>query len=210
MSRASREHDRDRALRRARFVTWRNRIALGVVGAVLVGAIAAAVYVNGLLQQMRSPTCEAWAPVDLSIEELIALKRRKEAYQNSVDPGAMLSVDGTQATALLMESLDFDVRLIVVDDLVDATLVAERAEDECYNVHYVGRLEVRDGIAYATPERLFVGEVDWSPWVRGWRFTIPPDRVGDAAVAKALANTERLDVRGGEIAFRLYDPWALW
>ena len=210
MSRPTREVDRERLLRRARLATWRNRLGLVAVAGLLVGAIGVAVYARGLLQQMRSPTCEAWAPVDLSIDELIQLKRRKEAYQNSADPTAALSVDGPQATALLRETVAFDVRLLVVDDLVDATLVARWDEDDCYNVHYVGHLEVRDGVAFATPENLFIGEIDWSGWVHGWRFEIGPDRVRDPAVAKALTNTEKLKVDGGQITFRLYDPWALW
>jgi hypothetical protein len=179
-------------------------VALG-----LAIGIASALYATWLWDRALSDGCDAWEVTDLSMGELIALKQRKDAYQHDPSPDAALELSGQEISFLMRDVLDYGVFVRFLDGDVDA-LVAIPGRNGCYNVRFVGTVEVDEGVAVVVPRVLVVGEADLSGLVGGLRLVVRPEDLADPGVAESLQNTERLDIEGDRLRLRLSDPWQIW
>jgi hypothetical protein len=204
---------RQRILLEAALAVWRSRIARLLSVLVLVVIVGSAIWLSSLYAGALSPECETWPRIEMPIEEVIALKRRLEAYQQDEDPSATLVLTGDEVTALLREEMDYGIRLVLLGDRIEATVVVP-AEGGCYNVHYTGRLRVEERVAKLEPEVLTVGTTDLSDWMRGGLYEVDAEMLEDRVdpyVIRALENTERIEVVDGQMRLRLYDryqmPW---
>lgn len=212
-SRRSDDRARRQLLARAAVAVWRSRIAWIAAASVLSVGILGAVYLTALYGQAISDECETWEPIDLPIEDVIALKQRKDAYQDEPTADGALWLTSDEATFLLQDLTEYGVRLRFGDHEVDAIVVVPHAQG-CYNVHFEGELRVVEGVALISPRTLRVGDADLTGWVVSeapWQ-VVPgdlPDWV-DPQVGRALANTEQLSIEGGRVNLRLFDPYAIW
>ena len=186
---------------------WRSRLARLAAVVVVASAVAVAMAVSLMYSRARSTTCQPVEVVDISIDQLIALKRRKEAYQ--VDPfNNELALTGDEISFLLRGSVDFEIRLWFEEGKVRA-LAAVPREGGCYNIEFFGRVEVDDGTVIIAPQDVTVGDMDFAPWVAGRVYSLLPEDFEDPLVVEQLHNTMRVEVRGSQLYIQVDDPWRM-
>lgn len=193
--------------RRARWLYWRPRIAVAVAALVLTLVIGAALFVARLYTGAVSEACEQWAAPELQMETLKSMKARLDAYRADPDPDAEIELTADELSALLRDEVPYAVRLQIIGaDTADVSVAAPRP-DGCYNVHYRGKIDIRDGELLLVPEALRVGDSNLGPFLSGRKLALDPTRwLGDDG-ARAVARLETLSVRDGVVALRLRDRW---
>lgn len=177
-------------------------IAVGLVLTVVV-LVAAAAWLWSLA---LSDECEELQRADLSIDELVAIKRRVDDYRR--DPTAPLHLSGREASFLLREQWRYPVFVSLGDDRVrvQATVPDDRG---CYNVHFEGRVSVQQGVAAVRASSLVVGRLDLTPWIDGRSFEVRPADLSGPHASFLLEQMILLQVEGDEVAVRVEDPKAL-
>jgi hypothetical protein len=206
------QETKDDLASRARRAAWRGRL-LGVLALAHVGVgVGGAAYVSAQWSAAVSDTCETWDPVDISIDELIALKRRKNAWQASMDDHAALPMSDREVNFILHKSMSFELLAEFSGDTIHAR-VAAPLTNGCLNVQFDGRAWVDDRVAYFAPDRLIVGELDLSGVFAGRQIAITTDLVDgqvDAGVLNALDNAEKIVVKDSTVHIQLYDRRKVW
>jgi hypothetical protein len=207
---------REQLLVRAMIAVWRSRIAWVSAAVLLAVAIGGALYVNSLWARTLSDSCETWPPADMSMDEMIAVKERKSEYVAawSNDPEATLSLSPREVDTLLRGETPFTFDVIADGDVVTGR-AAVPVKNGCYNLHFIGHAEVRDGAVYLSKVQQFrVGDADLTRFVTligtvrlSAKFI---DGYVDPRVTHALANTEKLMVQDGSFHLRLHDNDGLW
>lgn len=191
---------------------WLGRL-LGVVAAACVaGLIGGGQWVNTQWTLAQSDTCDVWEPVDITIEELIALKRRKNAWQAAMDDTAWFDMSDTEVNFLLRGMTDYEILASFQGDVVEAHITAPNPQG-CYNVRYRGVAAVHDGVVIVVPETLIVGRLDLTAWVAGRRFSADgPQLTGwvDERVLSALHNAQDVEVVDSRLRMRLFDRRLIW
>lgn len=206
------ERARQQLLARAMFAVWRSRITWGLVALMVTALIVGAMYISSLWDRAHSDVCEVWEPADIGIERLIQLKQRKQAYQSNPSPDAMLAMSADEVNFILEKTTPYGLDVAFDGDHVRARVTAP-VSSGCYDIHFEGRLAIRDRVVEILPDHLIVGDVDLSRWVDGGRYRLTRSQLEnrvDPAVLDVLDNVERVEVHDSMVHFRLYDPWGMW
>lgn len=186
--------------------TWL-RVGLGVVGLVLFAVLAAGGWAWSTWRTTLSPTCAALPAADLSIDEVIALVRRKKAYQRG--QANELVLDSTEINFVMKGASAWRMHVRLDGDRVDVR-AALPVEAGCYNIRYRGGVAVDDGVARLDVAALEVGDATLT-WLARWYLAeVEPGDLADEALATHLGNTSRLRVQDGAVHLALVDPWVIW
>lgn len=197
---------------RARRAAWRARLIGLLVVSAVSALIAGGLGANALWRRALSESCAPFARAEITIEDLIALKHRKNAYQASMQDDAYLQMSATEVNVMVQGTIDYDVLFAFEGDTVDAHVTVPTARG-CYNVHYVGTIDVRDGVATFVPRSLAVGEVDVSGVVGGQTFNLDAALVRgwvDDRVVRALENSAHVEFTESVVRIQLTDRWRMW
>ena len=187
---------------RSRWTRW--LLALGM--ALLCTAL---IVYSMALKWVMSEECVALPEVELTIEDMIAIKKRREVYRKSRDLNASLRLTGREVTFLLADTKRIAIWMRVDGDQVHLRF-SQPVEGGCYNVDFTGVISVKDGVAVAVPERLQMGERDLSSLLGGRTFTFEASDIRDPFVAENLANIRTLEVSDGSLELRFIDKWKPW
>lgn len=187
---------------------WRSPVAR-VVGALVASAlIGSALYASWLYQRAWSEECAAWDKVDVSMEDLIRLRSEIRKYQQDPAPGAALVLTGDDVNVLLGEGRAFRMQAHFVG--AEASLRLSLPQEEgCYNIDYLGSLEVRDGVVLLQPRHLWIGDADVG-FLVGSSIAIEAEQFPEDELSKLIGNMSSLTVEGGEVHVRFDNRWDLW
>ena len=204
--RTQREDQERRAVLRAiagsRLVRYLALFGLLGTGTLVIGT---AYFVS----QATSLECEDLEQEDLSIDDIVSLKDRTQAYQREPSSEAWLELSGSEASFLLRDEAEYGLWLRPEGDRLGARVTAP-LRGICYNIEYEGSLDVEEGTAVLVPERLVVGSLDITPLMGGREYRFEARDVPDPVLARHLQNTERLEVRDGLLRLRFMDRWSIW
>ena len=198
---------------RARRATLRARV-LGVLAATLVLLlIGGGAFVSAQWSAAVSDTCDTWEPVDIAMENLIALKRRKNAWQASMVDDARLEMSDREVNFILRGTTDYELLATFEGDRIQARITDPLARGGCLNVRFGGRAWVDNRVVYVVPDQITVGEVDLTPLLGGRRLALTPDQAEgwvDPAVLDAVRNAEKIFVEDSTVNVQLYDRRKVW
>lgn len=181
---------------------WLRWVALATVTVSLVFGVGSYVLWNRAI----SEHCASLPDPELSLEEMVALKWRHEAWQRDPQPDASLGLAVRELSFLLQGRFDFDLALEDDSGLAHIRLAIPREDGQCWNVDYLGRIGVKEGVATLRPERVRVGEVDVTP-LAGRQLVYRADDIEDPEAAAMLRNARRIDWKDGQISVSLHDRW---
>lgn len=195
-------------------------LLVGIGGVCLGIAVGAGVGIAvgwqvAMQQSLMSRQCETLDEVDLTVDELVALKRRWKAYIRSEEPDASLVLTTREATFLLRAESDLGLDLTGKAERLEARVTVP-ADGGCYNVRFTGGVVVDDGLAVLDVDELVIGGTDLSDLaglggaLGGSRQAISPDDLVDPHLSEMLANVEHLEVEGGDLHIRFVDPKKVW
>ncbi len=177
-------------------------VAVGV-GATLVTLSVGAAYAWSLAV---SGSCGDLERADLSIDELVAVKRRVDAYRR--DPSTALHLSGREASFVLREQWRYPVFVALHGDELELNAQVESASG-CYDIGFRGQVTVDAGVAQIVPSALRVGDLDLSRWAAGHGFQLRPTHLSTGHASALLGQMTHLHIADGEVALRVEDPGAL-
>lgn len=192
---------------------WIVLILVGVLAGVGVGVAIG--WRSAMGRSLLSRQCMELQRVDLEVSEIVSLKERWKAYRRSSDPEATVSVSPTEATFLVRGESDLGIWLAGRGSTLEAKVTVP-AEGGCYNIEYVGGVQVREGLALLDPEKLHIAGQDLTALaglggaLGSARQAVGPDDLEDPHLKRSLANIERMDVVDGQIRIRFVDPDEVW
>jgi len=202
---------RDEGIGAAAVAAWlaRSWVVRGAAIGLAMAVVGVALYANALYRQALQSECAHLPPAELSMEELIAVRKRVLAYQVDPAPDSMLELAGVEVGALFGEGESLTLRLAMRDDRawVDLTLPTEGG---CWNLHFLGRMTVDDGSLTLIPDFLQVGDADLTAFVRDRPWQLLAADVPDDRLRKMLRNTRKLQVQGGLLHIQLSNRWDVW
>ena len=180
---------------------------------VLVGGgllvVAGVFYVRSVYNSALSAECSNRPVVDLGMDEVISLRKRRRAYSRSRDASDVFEVSGREASFILAGELDMGVWVEVREDRLVAHLTVPDPQG-CYNIEYVGGIDVAEGSLRLVPDSLVVGEADFTSWFRLLDSVWGIDPVAHTAFEERVANIERLEVVNGRIRLQYRDRKVAW
>lgn len=188
-------------------------LAIGCLAGVAVGVVIG--FSADMEQSLISKTCRVLPKVDLAVPEIVKLKDRWKAYTRDASPQAALDLSPEEVTFLLQAESEIGVDLSARSDQLSARLTVP-VENGCYNVDFNGGLQVQNGLAVVSTERLEVGGQDLSGLmsiggaIGGTRQALTADDLEDPRLSRMLRNVETLTVEGGRIRVRFTDPDQVW
>lgn len=192
---------------RAFLIVWQNRLARAAAVLLLVLLIVLPLGASSLFSRLGAPSCQEIEHVDLPIEEVIEMKERKEAYQ--LDPQeSFLALSGDELSFLIRDMYDFSARIWFYEGKLRMDAAVPRGRI-CYNITFLGEIEVQERRLIVMPEQLVVGEVDLTALGLAGPFEFGSADVEDGQLAEALDNTRAAQVVGERLRVELYDPWQL-
>lgn len=173
---------------------------------LLLALLAGGIATSWLWSRALSRECATLEREDLSLEEMVAIKRRVDAYRRDLE--GSLELSGREASFLVREYLRVPGWLAVEADALHLELRIPDGQ-ECYNVSFEGRVGVLDGVAAVEPERLVIGQLDLTRLLRGRSIELRGRQLGSASVAALLDHTTSLQIHEDTIELRVDDPEAL-
>lgn len=154
-----------------------------------------------------SEACAELPREDLSIDEMVSIKQRVDAYRR--DPSRPLELSGREASFLVREHLGVRGWLTIEGDEVRMELRLPSG-GRCYDVSFRGAVDARSaGAVGVVPSSLVVGRLDLSWWAAGRRIEILPAQVEGEAAAALVGHLTALQVQDGRIALEVDDPETL-
>lgn len=182
----------------------KTRAAQGVL-VVGIASLAGAVWVAlDLGQRARQGSCEVKKHRELSIDELIAVKKRLTAYRKNPDEGIRLS--SAELAMVIEDQTSAPVFLQIEDASFRAELALAKDEQGCWPVAVEGEVSIEDSKAFVIPHGLVLGALDLSSFVDGLRVELLPEHMPSARSANLLSKTRAAAVVDGGIRVELADP----
>jgi len=152
-----------------------------------------------------SDACQELERVDLSIEEMVALKKKVD---DAVREGSnVVILTGPETSFVLREFLRLPVFIEVGEGQVGLQAAWPR-DEQCYNVAFRGELAIVDGVAFLHPQTLMVGELDLSWWL-GDTIEVSPMALTDDDTVALLDHLQRVEVDGEHVRVEVDDLQAL-
>ena len=178
----------------AKKVALAGLVPLGAIGLVLVW----------LLQQAQAGDCTVSVHPELSIDELIAVKKRFMAYREHPDDGMQLT--GSELAMLLEDQAGTPVFLEIEGEAFRAEAALAKQADRCWPVRVSGRFRIDDSKVFVVPETLEIGAVDFTRMVEGVPVELLPEHMPNARSANLLQKTRAAAVVDGRLTVQLRDP----
>jgi len=195
----------------AAVASWlaRSWVVRGVAIGLAVAFVGLALYGNALYRSALQDECVPLPPADLTMDELIAVRKRVQAYQVDPAPDADLVLGAAEIAAVYGDGASLTFRILMLGDRarIDLTLPTEGG---CWNVVYAGQVSVDDGLMTLIPDDLQVGDTDLGPFVRHRRLTVRSEQVPDATLSRMLGNMRMMWVKDGVLHVQLSNRWDVW
>jgi hypothetical protein len=177
-------------------------VAVGVLG-TLAGLLAMVV---GLRSLAISDGCATLPREELTVDEMVALRLRIDAY--TADPSEPLAFSARETSFVVREVLGVPAWV----DAQGGDVTAEfrvPSGSRCYDVSFTGTFEVKDGVAHLVPSELVVGRLNLSALAAGRRVALEPSHVESVRARDLLGHVVALWVADGRVNLRVDDPEAL-
>jgi hypothetical protein len=195
--------------------------SMSIVGLVSLAAIIGIAY--GFWFGMRavgphtlsSSSCRPVKAEDLSVEELVSLKRRWRRYTRSDLADGYFEISPREAAFLLTGEGLASVSLRAEGEQLTAEM-AIPTDGGCYNVDFVGLMSVDAGIVAMEPSKLVIGGTDLADLGRlgevlgATKRVIRADELRDPVLSARLANVASMRVADGRVQLRFIDPDLVW
>ena len=194
---------RNRGIRRAAFV-----VSVGVVFFLIGGSL----WANWIWTRAFSETCDRVPFVDLSIKDIVQIRRRSESYRKSTNTNDYFELSDKEISFLMKDMFSFDV-WVAFDGQKLHSKVAYPVEGGCYNLDFRGTVQVVDTVAEVSVTHLDVGQYNVDSWVGGRSFQFRPEDLQgwlEPAIIRGMKNTESLMVRSSKAQLQLRDRNGLW
>lgn len=180
--------------------------AKGVVLVVLLCCVGIGAGVMWVVDQARSGSCEVNHHPDLSIEELIAVKKRFMAYRKAPQTGMRLT--GSELSMLIEDRTATPLFLEIEGQSFYAEIAVGSDGSRCWPVQVTGEVSIEDSKAFILPASLTVGALELTPVVEKLRIELLPEHMPSARSANLLQKTRAAAVVDGALQVELYDPQA--
>lgn len=164
---------------------------------------------------LLSARCDVFERVDLSIDDIVDLKKRWKAFLRESDSNPRFDLSPSEIAFLLSGESEIDIALVVEHDELVARIAVPMPRG-CYNIRFRGQLRIDDGLAVVEPKQLVIGGTDISELgalggaLGGSRQVIGPDDLQDEDLAARLRNIQSLRIEGGQVRVSFVDPHAVW
>lgn len=182
------------------------RFLRGVLAGVVLTLLAGVGLTLWIWSRVGPAACDELPREDLSLREMAQLRRRMDTYKG--DPHTPLSLSGREASFLVREQFELPAWLAI--DGTEVHLEARLPEDSgrCWNVGFLGRVEVEEGVAHVVPTSFTVGRLDLGWFVRGHRFAVPSAVVSAPGpeAAEILEHLVSMQIADGTMFVRVDDP----
>jgi hypothetical protein len=199
------EQGRRRLQARARWQALRSRMGVVAASAAVALGLGAPLALTAGYGALVSDACQEIEVVDLTIPQIVDVKRRKERWQLDDGPGPLpLSAD--EVSFFGRGAFPGAARVWFADGTTRLQGSFPR-DERCINLDFTGTFDLtREGLTLQ-PTRVVIGDITVDPWPTGPIVLDPPTlmRLG----APDPANVEHAWVEGGRLMLELYDPWAL-
>ncbi len=181
----------------------RNRVVRIGLGFGMAAVGVTSVGMAWAIEAAKPTTCMALEKADLSLQEIVAVKRQVDAHDGE-DTTTALRLSGREATFILAEHFEYPVWVSVHDDEVEARL-ALPDNGHCYNIEFQGQVHVDHGVASVVPSHLLIGRLDLSTLFGGKRIELGATTIKAESVAGLLTKTQQLTVEEDRIVVELDD-----
>jgi hypothetical protein len=194
--------------------TWIAMIAAALVVGVGVGVALG--WRAALSRTLMSARCRPIPAADMTVDEIVDLKLRWKAYRRDPSADARFELSPREAAFLISGEGAASVHLESVGDRLTASLAIPVDGGGCYNVDFVGQVQVDRGVALVDPDRLVVGGTDLAELnalggaLGGTRKVIHPSDITDPELRAGFANVDKLTIEGGRVFLRFIDPDQVW
>jgi len=148
-----------------------------------------------------SEECDRLERVDLSLEQMVDLKKKVDASRRAGSNEVVLS--GPETSFVLREFVHLPVFVQVEGGQVGVKAAVPR-DDQCYNIDFRGELAIEGALATVRPSHLMVGELDLSWWL-GEEVQVTPTDWVDAETVEMLAHLQRVQIDGDTVRIQLDD-----
>jgi len=177
-------------------------VTVGVLG-TLAGLLALLV---GLRSLAISDECATLPREELSVDEMVALRLRIDAY--TTDPSEPLAFSARETSFVVREVLGMPAWVDTTGSDINAEFRVPSGA-RCYDVSFTGTFDVKDGVAHLVPSKLVVGRLDVSAFAAGRRIALEPSHVESDRARDLLGHVVALWVTDGRVNLRVDDPEAL-
>lgn len=171
---------------------------------IVIGAVGASYGVVTLAQRARQGSCEVSQHRELSMQELIAVKKRLAEYRKNPDQGIRLSSE--ELAMVIEDQTSMPVFLEIEDASFRVELALASDEAACWPIAVEGEVSIEDSKAFVIPHQLQLGSLDLSTFVDGLRVELLPEHMPSARSANLLSKTRAAAVVDGGIRVELADP----
>ncbi|TVQ91311.1 MAG: hypothetical protein EA397_09620 [Deltaproteobacteria bacterium] len=194
--------------------TWLALVLIALIGGVGMGVGLG--WRAAVQRTLLSARCEPIERVELSIDDIVALKRRwKRFLRASAQELAHFDVSPAELAFLLSGESSADIALQATGDRLVARAAVPMASG-CYNIYFQGGFRIDEGVAILEVERLVIGDTDISDLgalggaLGGSRQVVAPEDLQDEDLAGRLRNIQRLRIEEGRVRVRFVDTEAVW
>lgn len=171
---------------------------------VVAGTVAAGWGAVTAVQRARQGSCEVRKHRELSMDELIAVKKRLTDYRK--DPSQGIQLTSEELAMVIEDHTSAPVFLDIEDGSFRAELALAAQQERCWPLVVGGQVSIEDSKAFVVPTQLHLGALDLSTFVAGLRVELLPEHMPSARSANLLSKTRAAAVVDGNITVELLDP----
>ena len=178
------------------------------VGALGVLVLAGAGYGYYLWGSAISTDCEARPAPKLSIDELIDMKERLAVYQRDRSEDAYLPLSIEELGFLIATKTEIVGDYRLTPQGLEAQMMVPRDDGTCYNVDFLGLVDVHRGDILVRPIRLIVGSLDMTTWFQP-EYHIDSSYFGGVA-EETFDNISEIRFGTTEVQLKLHNRKKIW
>ena len=157
-----------------------------------------------LFAAARSGPCEVASHRALSVDELIAVRQRFEAYRSTPELGFSLSEE--ELGMLLEDPEDVPVFLALEGEQVHGQVALPAAVGRCWPVAFSGSLQIDGQKAHFDPARVTLGALDVGWLLGSGAMELLPEQMPTRRTRTFLEATRRGEVVAGRLDVVLVAP----
>ena len=187
---------------------WQNKVFrsfLIVAGIAIIGAMG---YGYTLWGRAVSSECEERPPPKLAIDELIEMKERLAAYQRDRSASAYLALSVEEFAFLVATKTDIVGDYKLTDQGLEARVMVPRGDGTCYNVDFLGLVDIHRGEVIVRPARLIVGSLDMTSWFQP-EYRFKSSYFGGVA-EETFDNITEIRFAKSEVHLKLHNRKKIW
>lgn len=186
---------------------WKGRCArlAAVLGAAAM--VFAALSLTLIYERVGSDSCEEVEIVDLPMHRILLMKRRKEAYQRNPNR-VHFWLSAEELTFILGGQENFQLHLWFSNKTTTADVVLWH-DERCYEIKFVGDVEVVHGEIRLTPAKISIGELDLSWLLSGVPVVVASSDVDEPWLREGLNNVRAARIENNQALIEFIDPWKI-